>query len=902
MPYDEPAPADVLLSDGSIATICPMGPGHLEGVADLHRRTSAENLRLRFFSTGDLAATRYVEHLAGSTGTISLVAVRDGRVVGVGTAEPSGSEEAEVAFLVDDTLHGLGLGSLLLEHLAAAGRRRGIGTFTAEVLVENHQMLAVLADAGFTARRSTASGCIEVALETRLSAAAQEAADRREDASERRSLEPLLAPRHVAVAGVRRDGTGVGAAVLTSILDGGYDGEVHVVHPDAREVCGVPASPSVAAVPGRVDLLVVAVPAAAVLPLLGDAAAARVRAAVVLTSGFDELGAEGGRAQADLLALARAHDMRLVGPNCLGVLVNREDLRLNATFSRSVPPRGGVALASQSGGLGILLHELAEELGLGLIYSVSLGNKVDVSGNDLLSAWMDDTRVSTGALYLESFGNPLKFARIARRFSRRKPLLAVVGGRSAGGRRAGASHTAAAATPAVAVDALFAQAGIVGCVGPEDLAETALVLTGAGPPRGRRVGIVSNAGGLGVVAADQADRHGLQVPALGEVLQQRLRGLVTGTSGTSNPVDAGAGSGARELVAIVRELASSGEVDCVVLAVATTRVADLAATWPAVAALRDTGLDVPVVGVVPDSDRPGAAQRGSVPVLSSTDAALRALGHAADYTAWREEEASQDGADDGEVTAGVPAAAIAGLVAEVGEEGGWLDLRQTRLLLDPVGLGPVGDAASSPEGAAAAAGELGYPVAVKVVDPDVQHRTERGLVRVGLRSDGEVLATVRAFEERLGRPPRDVLVQPVVSGVELAVGVVRDPTLGPLLMVAAGGVATDVLDDRAFLLPPVRRCDVRRALHSLRVWPLLDGYRGGAPVDLDSLVGLVTRLAALAVDVPQLAELDVNPLVVSASGCLAVDVTVRLAPSPALDAGVPRRLRDRPAAVPVARP
>lgn len=890
------APADVLLADGSIATICPLGPQHLDGVRALHERVSPDNLRLRFMSAGGRAtASKYVEHLRQADDVLALVVLRDGVVVALGTAEPISDRSAEIALLVDDGMHGLGIGTLLLEHLAAAARRRGVTEFSAEVLVDNHAMLKVLADAGFRERRTTANGCAEVVLDTALSAEAQAAADRREDQAESRSLRPLLRSQSVAVVGARRDGTGIGAAVLSSIRDGGFTGSVHVVHPVAAQVCGLPASASLTALGHRVDLVVVAVPADQVLDVVADAASAGARALVVLSSGFGEIGDAGEQRQAELLDLARTHGMRVVGPNCLGVLDNVPSVRLNATFARIVPPAGGLAVASQSGGLGILLHELAEQLGLGVAFSVSLGNKVDVSSNDLLSAWLVDPEVTAAALYLESFGNPRKFARIARRFSREKPLLAVVGGRSAGGRRAGASHTAAAATPAVAVDALFAQAGVIACQGPEDLAETALVLDRAALPAGRRLGIVVNAGGVGVVAADQAERQGLVVPALSAALQQDLGRHVAGTSGTSNPVDAGAGASPEDVVALVRRVAASGEVDAVLVALAPTRVADLAPTWGGLVELARELRDVTLVATIPDDDRPRAAVCADLAVLASTDGAVRALAHAADYAAWRAESGLDEpwfGADTPRWVADA-AAAAGGVLAELGEDGGWLALPATRALLGGTALSPAGGVAATADEAVRRAEEIGFPVAVKVVDPEVQHRTERGLVRVGLTSAADVAAAVAVFERELGRPPRDVLVQPVVRGVELALGVVRDASLGPLVMVAAGGIATELLDDRAFLLPPVTRRDALRALRSLRLWPLLDGYRGTPRLAVDAVVDAVVQLARLAAEVPEVAELDVNPLVVTPSGCVPIDVKVRLAPAEPADAGVPRRLRDR---------
>ena len=366
-------------------------------------------------------------------------------------------------------------------------------------------------------------------------------ADDREFQAERRSLEALLHPQSVAVVGAKSDGTGIGATVLRSITAGGFTGTLAAVHPRADSIAGVSAHPTIGQVPGPIDLVIVCVPAPAVDAVLHAAAAAGVRAVVIVSSGFSELGAEGVRMQREISTTVRSLGIRMVGPNCLGLLLNDPAIRLNATFQDAVPPVGGLAVASQSGGVGIVLIDLARELGLGVRTFVSLGNKGDVSSNDLLAAWYDDPDVTAAALYLESFGNAAKFARFARRFAERKPLLAVVGGRSAGGIRAGASHTAAAAAPGVGVDALFAQAGVIACRDAEDLARTAILLTEQPLPRGRRLAILTNAGGMGVLAADAATDAGLDVVEFSAELRQRLAELVRGTSGTSNPVDACAG-------------------------------------------------------------------------------------------------------------------------------------------------------------------------------------------------------------------------------------------------------------------------------------------------------------------------------------------------------------------------
>jgi acyl-CoA synthetase (NDP forming)/GNAT superfamily N-acetyltransferase len=888
-----PAPADVLLADGSVAVIRPLAPEDTAEITALHERTSEDNLRLRFFTASRWAALGYVKHLVGDALALALVVERDGRLVALGTAEPLGADVAEVAFLVDDTLHGLGLGTLLLEHLAAAGRDRGLRRFVAEILAENSAMIGVFLDAGFALSRQTRDGALHVEMDTAASAAAVDAADERECRAEASSLRPLLYPGSVAVVGVRRDGTGVGAAVLRSIVAGGFTGTVHAVHPTAAEIAGVPARPRLVDVPGRVDLVVVAVPATRVLATLEDAADAGIPAAVVLSSGFEELGEEGAAMQRAMLDLARRRSIRIIGPNCLGLMSNLPEVSLNATFSGAVPPPGGLAVASQSGGVGIVLIDAARQLGLGVGSFVSLGNKADVSSNDLLAAWRDDPRVSAAALYLESFGNAPKFARFARRFAERKPLLAVVGGRSAGGRRAGASHTAAAASPSVGVDALFAQAGVVACAGAEDLAETALLLVGQPLPAGPRVGVLSNAGGMGVLAADAADEQGLVVPELSPDLRAAVARHGSGTVGTANPGDAGAGADARDLAEVVDLLLGSGEIDALVVALVATGVGDVSAVLDRLPELRAARPELPLLLVPMGGLALPAAGLPGVTTYATTTAAMRSLGRAVRYAAWRAQPRSAVEASSAE-RAGRSRARADRMLEVATAAGGWLAAPDVRELLGDYDLAPVGRVVHDPAAAAAAAEEVGLPVAVKVADPDVVHKTDRGLVRVGLTSTNAVLAAVQHFEAELGRTGGAVLVQPMISGVEVAVGITRDPGFGPLVMVAAGGTATDLLDDRAFLLPPVTAQDAARAVRSLRIWPLLDGFRGQPRVDSAALEAVVVRLGQLAEDVPQIADVDLNPVLVGPDGCALVDVKVRLAGALPIDAGIPRRLRRTP--------
>lgn len=888
-----PPPADVLLADGGVAVIRPLRPDDRAALEGLHERASDDSVRLRFFALSRRAGHDYVAHLFSEHGPAAcLVATVRGDVVGIASAERLSEDTAEVAFMVADAARGRGVGSLLLEHLAAAARDLGIRSFTAEVLSDNLAMSQVFADAGFSMTRRANGGVVDVELSTTASARAVAAADAREFRSEALSLAPLMRPACVAVVGVRREPGGIGRAVLDSIRAGGFTGELAVVHPSAPEIDGIPTHRRLTDVGRHIDVVVVTVPVSRLLAVMDDAVAAAVSTMVVISSGFEEVGAEGADIQHRMLRLARENSIRLIGPNCLGVMVNDPAIRLNATFTRLVPPPGGLAVASQSGGVGIVLLDVAARIGLGVGSFISLGNKADVSGNDLLAAWSEDPRVTAGALYLESFGNAPKFARIARTFSERKPLLAVVGGRSAGGRRAGASHTAAAATPAVGVDALFAQTGVIACHSAEAMAETALLLSEQPRPAGFRIGVISNAGGMGVLASDSADAHGLTVPELSAALRARVAEHVTGTSGTSNPIDLGAGAGPPGLAAAVDAVLASGEVDALVVVLVATSVADPTPLLGALAAARTPHRDVPVVLVPMGGLEVAPGALAGVTTLPSVEAAVSALARVSRYSAWLRTPHDETAAHDETRAAAARARARVLVAADAGE--GWLGLDDAVELLAPYGLAPDGRLALSAVDAAVIAAALGFPVAVKVADPGVVHKTDRGLVRTGLGSVPEVLAAVRDFATELHAESVPVLVQPMVDGVEVALGIVRDPGFGPLVMVAAGGVATDVWDDRSFLIPPIGARDAARAVRSLRLWPVLNGYRGARSVDVAALERELVALGRLAADVPEVAELDLNPVLVTATGIARVDVKIRLCASAPIQPGIPRQLRTTP--------
>ena len=886
--------ADALLVDGRIASIRPLADSDRSAVEALFAASSEQSLYSRFFTVGRTAATEYVAHIFEPTNpTSSLIAELDGEIVGVANAEPCGPDEAEVAFLVADRAHGMGLGTLLLEHLAAYSRRSGTRWFIAEVLASNVPMLRVFQDAGFEIDRQMSSGVVCLRLGTTATNEALEAADAREARSERESLRPLLSPGTVAVVGVRRSAGGIGRSILESIRNGGYTGGLFAVHPEAGLIDGFRTYSSFGEIPAQVDLAVIAVPAPQVLSALRDAASAGIRAAVIVSSGFGEMSQDGRREQSKLVSFARRHNMRIVGPNCLGIICNDPALRLNATFGCELPETGGLAVASQSGGVGLAMLGSAKRSNMGIASFVSLGNKADVSGNDLLEAWIDDPGVKVAALYLESFGNPLKFARIARRFSERKPLLAIVGGRSVGGQRAGASHTAAAASPSAAIDALFAQSGVIGCRSLEELVDTARLLVRGAIPRGRRIGIVSNAGGLGVLAADAAAEQGILVPELSPAVRERIMPLVAGTVGISNPIDLGAAISPEALRACAIELLDSDEIDSLIVLIAHTSLQDTKSLIEPIERLAAERPDRPVLIVrsgTPRDTHGGGLESPST--YESTERAIKALSNAHRYGEWR---LSARNAAQGQRE---PAPSGAGhlvkdILARNGNESAWLTVGQSRELLGLRGIeAPEGELVTTFHDAEAAASRLGLPVTLKTADPTIVHKTDLKLVITGLHTLRDVHDAVEELRTRAGVKTTPILVQHHIgSGVEIALGLVRDRRFGPLVMVAAGGTATDLLDDRAFLMPPYDEVKALRALQFLRIWPILAGYRGGEAADIEALTGLMEKLGRLGEDVPEVAEIDLNPVIVTPEGLHCVDVKIRVEPfDENVNAGVPRSL------------
>lgn len=702
----------------------------------------------------------------------------------------------------------------------------------------------------------------------------------------RGELRSMLSPRTVAVIGAsRRRGT-IGGELLHNLLSHSFSGAVYPVNPQVKAVQGVRAWPSVEEVPDEIDLAVIAVPAAQVRAEVEACGRKGVKSLVVITAGFGELGGKGKELQDELVALVRQHGMRMVGPNCLGIQNRDPEVGLNATFSPAWPPPGGVAIASQSGALGQAILEHARDLGLGVHQFVSMGNKADLSGNDLLAYWGEDPAVKVILLYLESFGNPKRFQEIAKRTSRNKPVLMVKAGRSEAGAMAASSHTGAMAGLDVAVDALLGQAGVLRADTLEQLFDLAMLLANQPLPRGRRLAILTNAGGPGIMATDACAAQGLQIPPLGEATKAGLRSFLPPEASVRNPVDMIASASAEGYRRAVQLLCADPDIDAVLAIFVPPIVTDATAVADAI---REgaAGSEKPVVTCflgkhgVPEALR--SLRAGNIPSYAFPESAAIALAHAARYAQWLQRPAGKPGT--------LPAAALAQARAVVqGAKGEWLDGDEVRQLLVAVGI-PVLPERSVPSGNArveavvAAAHSVGMPVALKIQSSTITHKSDVGGVAIGLDTPEEVRRAMEQMRHRLSELNKlseveGWLVQAMApQGVECLVGATRDPVFGPLVAFGSGGIAVEVWRDVAFRLAPLDDVDAAELLGSIRGAKLLDGFRGAPPADRAALIDVLLKVGQLVDQVPEIAELDLNPLLALApgQGVLAVDARIRIA-------------------------
>ncbi len=915
--------ADVLSSDGGIVHIRPIVPADGVAIREMHRRMSARTLYLRYFSAvGELSDQQLRVYTAvDHASSVCLIAEVAGVPVAAGTYHRHTSmpvPSAEVAFVVEDDQQRRGLGSILLEHLAAAAQENGIRRFTAEVLAENNTMVRVFIDAGYVVKREYESGVIDLEFDIAPTEKSIQVARSREHRAESRSIAGLLNPASVAVIGASDEPSTLGHAVLLNLLRGGFTGPVYPVADGPRSVLGVRAYPSITDVPDAVDLAVLAVPSAEASDVLAACQAKGVRGLVVMSAGLVDLGAadeaepDGGAreaaafAQRQMVMKARAAGMRVVGPNCLGLMNTAGAVRMNATPAAVVPPPGRIGLFCQSGALGVAILAEAAERGLGLSTFVSAGNRADVSGNDLLQFWQGDPNTDVVLLYLESFGNPRKFARLAPVLARSKPVIAVKSGRYALTTPGLAASSALISDAAVAT--LFAQSGVIRTDTLTAGFDVAELLATQPVPAGDRVAVLGNSSALGVLAIDACMDAGLDVvdgAPLDLGVAVAPAGLAAAVRAATLRADVHAlvvvyvppvGATGVEHAAALRAAAADSPVPVLSTFIAAPAGGSRGALGPTPFAGGPAGggaTDGALSPAEPASDPieqlaapPSAAARGrSVPSFRTPERAVAALAHAVRYGTWLARptgEIPDLSAADPPVDASSARRFVGSVRDPSDPERPLTDAELVALLacygIAVVDFRPIGSAGE----AVAAAGELGYPVALKSFDESLRHRLDQSGIRLGLRSDEALTA---AYDDLSAVAGPWLYVQAMAerdrAEVPTVFAVTADPSFGALVSFGIGGVATELLHDRAFRAVPLTDADAGDLIAAPRAAPLLDGYRGTRPVNRSPLRDLALRLSALADDLPEISDLRLNPVLAGPAGIAVIGGTARIGPPPA---------------------
>ncbi|WP_377269020.1 GNAT family N-acetyltransferase [Peterkaempfera sp. SMS 1(5)a] len=922
--YPQHWEADVLLRDGGTARIRPIRPDDAERLVEFYGQVSDQSKYFRFFAPyprlSDRDVRRFTHHdylnrvgLAAIVRDRFIATVRYDRIDAAGrpASADSGATEAEVAFLVQDAHQGRGVASALLEHIAAVARERGIRRFAAEVLPENRKMIKVFTDAGYTQQRSFADGIVHLEFDLEPTEASLAVMRAREHRAEARSVQRLLAPRSVAVVGASRNPAAVGRTLLRDLLASGFPGEVHAVNsaaPPGTVLDGLPVHRSVRDIPGPVDLAVLAVPATAVPATVADCGAHGVQGLVVVTAGYAETGPEGREEQRELVRQARAAGMRVIGPNAFGLINTAPETPLNASLSPLLPGAGGFGLFSQSGAIGAALLESAHRRSIGVSSFASVGNRADVSGNDLLQYWEEDPATRIVLLYLESFGNPRKFTRIARRIAAVKPVVVVKGGRHTGSVPPGhAVPATASALRDSTVDTLFQQAGVIRVDTITELFDTGELLAYQPLPAGDRIAVVGNSDSLALLTHDACLSAGLRprapvdltTAATGDHFRIALAtalddptvdAVVTvvippiGTPGFPGSTLFGSTEGDPELTS-----------DAPAIAEALSEATDRAQAAGKPLLLAHLALaDLPAR--LRRRDDAGVLQPGTVPAYPAPERAVRALAHAVRYAAWRRATVAAetsarvpelDGIDEAAARTRVEAALATRTAAAARTQPGariTLDDDMAAALLADYGIDVVRALPAPDEDTAArAAAALGYPVALKATAGHLRHRPDLGSVRLDLTGEAELRRAHREITDLLGGAAQSQLVvQPMAPrGVDTVVSAAVDPAVGAILSFGISGAPAELLGDVAHRLLPATDREAAELVREVRAAPLLFGWRGADPVDTAALEELLLRVSRLVDDLPEVSSVELEPVVVAPRGLTVLAARVRVAPQPA---------------------
>lgn len=895
---DDAQSRQLILRDGTTAAIRLSVPADQAALQSFVERLSPEAKRHRFFSaTSPLAEV--VTALCASADpasrlTLVVTRVCDGvlRIIAAGSYLARDERTAEVAMAVDDSLHEKGLGTLLLERLAMSAIQHGFVRLWAATHVDNLAMREVFRESGFDVRESCEGDDVEIELSLIPTETSVARSELRERTATVASLHPFFHPRTVAVIGAARHPHKIGYRLIDALTSNQFHGTIYPVNPHATEVAGLKAYPSIGSISGSVDMAIIAVPRDAVLSVVDECAAKGVRAIVVITAGFAETGTDGKQLQDRLLEKVRQQGMRMIGPNCFGLLNADPAVRLNATFTSTFPPPGRIAMSSQSGALGLAILAAAQRLQLGISTFVSVGNKADVSGNDLLQYWEEDPATDVILLYLESFGNPRRFARIARRVSQQKPIIAVKAGRTQSGCRAACSHTAALAARDVAVDALFHQTGVIRAETLEEMFALAAGLAAQPLPTGRRVGVITNAGGPAVLCTDACEASGLMVPELSAATKAALARFLPSAAALNNPVDLLASATAEQYAQAIDAVLRVDEVDALIIIYVCVIATDMSPIADGILA----GLSAARQVTIPkkpvlicwmaeeDLGRTFTLPDETIPAYPMPETPALVLGKAVSYAEWR---AQARDVIPYFTDLDLPKAREICKKALSQRGSGWLSTEETRALLMAMRLPLLpGGIATTADAAVVLARTAGFPVAVKLASHTLIHKTEIGGVHLNLADETAVRKAFEAIHTRLMQDHNlaameGVLVQPMLpDGIEVMIGVTHDSPFVPLIAFGLGGIYVEILGDVCFRITPLSNRDAAEMVRAIKGYPLLRGYRGHPPADIAALEQVLLRISRLVEEIPEIRELDLNPIFAlpPGQGCRIVDARIRIEP------------------------
>ncbi|MFH1123458.1 MAG: bifunctional GNAT family N-acetyltransferase/acetate--CoA ligase family protein [Pseudomonadota bacterium] len=886
---------EVLLKDGSRILIRPIRRDDTERWLSFVSRLSDRTKYRRFHSLprlGPEEALRFctVDYVNAFAFVAETIAGQTEKIVAIGRYHRLPDKHAaEVAFVVEDAYQGKGIGTKLVEWLAEVARDNGIRKFEADVLDENRDMMTVFTDYGFHVTSTLERGVHHLEFPISRTRKVVRKEEARERSSTLTSLRYLLSPRSIAVIGASRKPGSIGQVIYQCIMQNGFSGVLYPVNPNADSVMSVKAYPSVLDVPGHVDLAMIVVPAPLVARVADECGRKGVRSLVVISDGFKERDAEGATREMELREIILGHGMRLVGPNCMGVINTAPDISLNGTFSQSYPPPGNIAFLSQSGALGVAILDYAKNLNMGISSFVSVGNRADISANDLLQYWEHDEATDVILLYLESFGNPREFVRIARRLSASKPIVAVKSGRTIAGSRAASSHTGALATPEIASEALFGQAGIIRVNMLAELFDVAALLSNQPLPKGKRVVIVTNGGGPGILAADACEYHGLALADFSAETTKQLKEVVERDIPVRNPLDMTAGASEREFQRILKVLAGDAENDAVIAIFVPPTVVDSKIIEDAIRQVAPVfqrhkkPLLSCILGQHGLGKRLGKGGK-FVPCYPFPEDAVSALARAVRYSEWLRKPKG--------VTRKIPGLKqararniIESAMTRKAERPLWLSPPETAELLDcyKIRFAKTLMVKTAAE-ARGAASRIGFPLALKLASSTITHKTDYEGVKLDLKSEDEVERAYGDIRRKLAEIGREnemegVVLQPMVKeGIEAIVGVTQDPSFGSLIMFGLGGIFAEMAKDVAVRLHPLTDLDAKELIGAIKMAKLFDGFRGSPPSDTEALEDLLLRLSALVEDIPQIAELDFNPVKVlpRGEGYMIVDARILL--------------------------